>query len=396
MDATRNKPDHTIFEKADFYLDSRYQVKQILGKGSYGTVCSAVDLNSKGQAQLAIKKVSNIFNKELLMKRAVRELKLMRYFKGHKNIVGLVDLDIVLLKPYDGLYCFQELIDYDLARVIHSSVQFSEYHISSFLYQILCGVKYIHSAEVIHRDLKPGNILVTIHGTLKICDFGLARGISKEYLNLGLRSQAITNYVATRWYRAPELMLSRKSYGKEGEYIVLFQCAITLWLTNKILKVDMWAVGCIFGELYGRRPLFVGSDQIHQIEEILKVLGTPGKEAIVRYGTHMAWSFFSPPKPQYKCLSWEQVYPYASPDAHDLLGKLLTWNCEERYDVDQCLEHRYLTNIRNPDDEPVCSKPFDFSFEWTATTLGQLKELLQEEVAEFKKTRMMKQKPKYF
>ncbi|GME83234.1 unnamed protein product [[Candida] boidinii] len=178
----------------------------------------------------------------------------MNFFKGHRNIVNLVDLDIVSLKPYDGLYCFQELVEYDLAKVIHSSVQLSEYHIQSFLYQILCGVLYIHSADVIHRDLKPGNILINSQGVLKICDFGLARGINSDYMKHNHKSSLITNYVATRWYRAPELMLCKRSYGKE---------------------VDMWAVGCIFVEFYGRRPIFIGNDQVHQLIEILKVLGTP-------------------------------------------------------------------------------------------------------------------------
>ena len=120
--------------------------------------------------------------------------------------MNLIDLDLVSTAPYDGLYCIQELADYDLARVIYSSIQFSEFHIQNFVYQILCGLKYIHTADVIHRDLKPGNILVTLQGVLKICDFGLARGINPKYFKQ--KSAPITNYVATRWYRAPELMLS--------------------------------------------------------------------------------------------------------------------------------------------------------------------------------------------
>ena len=171
---------------------------------------SAIDKGEDGKPRrLAIKKVTNIFNREILLKRAIRELKFLNFFKGHKNIVSLVDLEIVSEKPYDGLYCYQELVDYDLARVIHSTVQFSEFHIKHFLYQILCGLKYIHSADVIHRDLKPGNILCSIGGNLKICDFGLARGIAPQYFEQKSDEIHITSYVATRWYRACLLYTSR-------------------------------------------------------------------------------------------------------------------------------------------------------------------------------------------
>ncbi|ODQ81949.1 hypothetical protein BABINDRAFT_32129 [Babjeviella inositovora NRRL Y-12698] len=358
--SNQNPREYSVYEKANFYLDSRYQVQLVLGKGSYGTVCSAIDTiaptscggtsTSPGPHYLAIKKVSNIFHKEVLLKRAIRELKLMRHFKGHKNIINLVDLDIIYIKPYDGLYCFQELVDYDLARVIHSAVQFSEFHVQSFLYQILCGLKYIHSADVIHRDLKPGNILVTTQGSIKICDFGLARGVNPKFFRT--RSANITNYVATRWYRAPELILSNKNYTK---------------------SIDMWAVGCIFAELYGRRPLFVGNDQIHQINEILKVLGTPPRDVFTRYGSHKACDFFSPPKPQYRAIPWSHVYPYASELAHDLLENLLDWDPELRLEIQQCINHPYLNAVRDYNDEPDCTKPFDFSFEGYATSITDLK-----------------------
>ncbi|KAG7699577.1 hypothetical protein KL930_001791 [Ogataea haglerorum] len=359
-------PSRIVYEKANFYLDSRYHIISVLGKGSYGTVCSAVDMQSKDKVSIAIKKVSNIFNKEVLLKRAVRELKLMSYFKGHKNIINLVDLDIVYMKPYDGLYCFQELVDYDLAKVIHSSVQFSEFHIQCFLYQILCGLKYIHSADVIHRDLKPGNILVTSQGVLKICDFGLARGISEQYMNKNHRSSNITNYVATRWYRAPELILTRKQYGKE---------------------IDMWAVGCIFGELYGRKPLFIGDDQMHQISEICKVLGTPSRNVILGYNSTVAWDYFASSKPQFQKQEWSNVYPHASVLAHDLLSNLLCWKVDKRYTVEQCLDHPLLAEVRNLEDEPDIAQPFDFSFEWKCRTVNDMKILLHEEVELFRKER---------
>lgn len=117
--------------------------------------------------------------------------------------------------PYDGLYCYQELMDLDLARVIQGSIELTDFHVQSIIYQILCGVKYIHSARVIHRDLKPGNILVNSQGLVKICDFGLARGINEDTESERIK---ITRYVATRWYRAPELIISLKNYSTASEY----------------------------------------------------------------------------------------------------------------------------------------------------------------------------------
>lgn len=361
-----SKPGYVISDKGDFYVNSRYQIQNVLGKGSYGVVCSAVDTKTPAkEVPLAIKKVSRIFEKEVLLKRAVRELKLMRFFKGHRNIINLIDLDIVYSAPYDGLYCFQELASYDLSKVIHSSTQFSEFHIQSFLYQILCGLKYIHSADVVHRDLKPGNILVTMQGTLKICDFGLARGISPKFM--GSKSQAITNYVATRWYRAPELLLSRRNYSK---------------------LVDLWSVGCILGELYGRKPLFMGNDQIHQSTEILKVLGTPSREIILRYGSSAAWNLFSPPSPQFQPMAWSDVYPFASENAHDLMSKLICWDSNERYNVHELISHRFLRMVRDPSDEPITPQVFDFQFENTAKTFNDYKILIHEEVELFKQARL--------
>lgn len=355
--------ERNVFEDAQFMIASRYQIQQILGKGSYGTVCSAIDTKSKKNPAIAIKKVCNIFNKEVLLKRALRELKLLEFFKGHKNIIGLIDLDIVCEKPYDGLYCFQELIDYDLAKVIHSSVRFTEFHIKSYFYQICCGVKYLHSAEVIHRDLKPGNILVTSQGCLKICDFGLARGIDSQYINAHHKSSNITNYVATRWYRAPELILTRKAYGK---------------------GVDIWALGCILGELYGRKPIFIGDNQIQQVNEICKVLGTPSKEVLLEYGSNISWEVFSEPGPRYQKKPWSKLYPHANAAAQDLLDGILCWEVVRRFEIVQILNHAYLQDVRNEDEEVEKNCTFDFSFEWKVRTLHDMKLLLQEEVESFK------------
>ncbi|RLV94824.1 Sporulation-specific mitogen-activated protein kinase SMK1 [Spathaspora sp. JA1] len=345
-----------------FLVDSRYEIIKVLGKGSYGVVCLAVDaksLNSGHQHKIAIKKVTKIFNKDILLIRAIRELKFMKFFRGHKNISTLIDLDVVYVKPYDGLYCFQELADLDLARVLYSNVQFSEFHIQNFMYQIMCGMKYIHSADVIHRDLKPGNILVTTQGILKICDFGLARGINPKYFKN--RSATITNYVATRWYRAPELILSSKNYTK---------------------AVDIWAAGCILAELFGRRPLFPGKNSHEQIHELFKILGNPPADTIRKYNWKVEgilWVKFGPKK-------WKSLYPFAPNEALNLLDKLLQWDYKKRLEVDEILGHGFFKNTRNSADEPNSKELFDFSFEGWATNISQLKDLLELEVKHFKDT----------
>lgn len=274
--------------------------------------------------------------------------------------MNLIDLDLVNVKPFEGLYCIQECADSDLARVIYLLIQFSEFHIRSFTYQILCGLKYIHLASVIHRDLKPGNILVTSQGVLKICDFGLARGMAQQHMPH--RSGPITNYVATRWYRAPELMLTNKYYS----YLV-----------------DLWAVGCILGELYGRRPLFMGKHQAHQIHEILKVLGSPSHEMVRR----LEWSWASPPQPQYAPAPWQKLYPFAHSDGLRLIDSLLRWDPGQRVNAEQAMQSAYLDIVRDPDSEPTCEAVFDFTFEKNATSLHELAYCLEQEVHQFKKIR---------
>lgn len=340
---------HTLYDTPGFYVPSRYQIQSVLGSGSYGTVCCALDTPSNHP--VAIKKLSNIFHKPVLLTRAVRELKLLHHFRGHPNVVSLLDADLVYLKPYDGLYCVQEIVDYDLARVIHSGVQFSELHIRLFTYQLLAGLHYIHSADVIHRDLKPGNLLCSTTGVLKICDFGLARGYSTR----PPATRPITHYVATRWYRAPELILSPGTYTK---------------------AIDLWAVGCVVAELYGRKPPFVGSDQIQQISEITKSLGSP-PGAVTQRMPAKARAYFAPPKPQYHPVPWAQVYPYASTEAVDLMGRLLTWDPALRLSVGECLNHEFVKDVRDTLSE-VVARRFDCGFEGVGTS--QMKVVLQEEV----------------
>lgn len=247
-------------------------------------------------------------------------------------------------------------MDYDLARVLYSPVQFLEFHVRNFLYQILCGLKYVHSADVIHRDLKPGNILVLARGVLKICDFGLARAIHVAPRH-GLQApDPITNYVATRWYRAPELILRLSNYGK---------------------PVDMWAVGCILGELYGRQPLMPGKSSIHQLHEIVKYLGSPREKFILQSANWAA--------PANKCapVDWAMVYPFASSESFLVLDLLLKWDPQKRLTVEQLLKHLFFANIRDAGGEPRNCTSFKFGREEDERDLAVLQVLLKEEVAAF-------------
>lgn len=202
--------------------------------------------------------------------------------------------------------------------------------------------------------------MITISGTLKICDFGLARGVAGRYYS----TENLTRYVATRWYRAPELMLSHTPYSK---------------------GIDMWAVGCILAEFYGRRPLFQGSDETEQVFEILKVLGTPPPQVMSYYGSRTPWDPRIPSKPRYRPLSWNKVYPYASFVAHNLMSQLLCWDPRKRLTVEECLAHPFVKRVRNVNEECRSREVFNSTWEWTKTTAPDLKRLLYDEVEKFKR-----------
>lgn len=213
-----------------FTVPKRYEYIKVIGQGAYGVVCSSMDRIKN--RKVAIKKVPNAFADLIDAKRIVREIKLLNFY-NHENITSLLDV----LKPdsrtgFEDIYFVTDLMETDLHRVIYSQQDLTDDHIQYFMYQILRGVLYIHSSSVIHRDLKPSNLLLNKNCDLKICDFGLARAIETE-----ASDNTLTEYVVTRWYRAPEVILNASHYTKE---------------------LDIWSVGCIMAELLGRTPLFPG------------------------------------------------------------------------------------------------------------------------------------------
>ena len=185
-------------------LRVRYDVFKELGNGAYGQVYAARDRQVLNK-EVAIKRINKVFDKPILTKRCLRELKLLRFFNGHENITSILDIEAASMINFNEIYLIQELMEADLHQIIRSGQPLTEAHFQYFVYQILRGLKYIHSANVLHRDLKPGNILVNADCQIKICDLGLARGLNSTDDS---KKSCMTEYVATRWYRAPEVMLS--------------------------------------------------------------------------------------------------------------------------------------------------------------------------------------------
>lgn len=230
--------------KHTFSVDQRYNMIRTVGSGAYGVVISATD--SVGKADVAIKMVPKAFSDEIDAKRILREIKLLKHF-NHENIIRIVDMmppNVQYLEDFNDVYIVADLMETDLHRIIYSKQSLSIDHVQYFIYQVLRGLKYIHSCKVLHRDLKPSNLLVNSNCDLKICDFGLARGIS-EVDGMGRSgTMLLTEYVVTRWYRAPEIMLACHEYS---------------------YPIDVWSVGCIFAELLLRKPFFPGEDYIDQV-----------------------------------------------------------------------------------------------------------------------------------
>ncbi|XP_023257622.1 mitogen-activated protein kinase 7-like, partial [Seriola lalandi dorsalis] len=352
---------HSLDVKFD--VGEEYDVIETIGTGAYGVVSSA-RRRDNGQ-QVAIKKISNAFEVVTNAKRTLRELKILKHFK-HDNIIAIKDI----LQPnlphsaFKSVYVVLDLMESDLHQIIHSAQTLTPEHTRYFLYQLLRGLKYVHSANVIHRDLKPSNLLVNENCELKIGDFGMARGLSSHPEE---SHSFMTEYVATRWYRAPELLLSLNHY---------------------TLAIDLWSVGCIFAEMLGRKQLFPGKHYVHQLQLILAVLGTPPEGLIGAIRADRVRSYVQS-LPSQLAMPLAKLYPQAEPQALDLLGAMLRFDPRERISVTQALEHPYLSKYHDPDDEPICVPAFDFEFDKLPMNKEQIKEAILMEIQDFHRNKQI-------
>lgn len=284
---------------------------QLLGRGAYGSVYQATPRGF--QNKVAIKVVRQLDN-PLVCRRTLSEIRILQHLQ-HCNIVRLLDSARPCSFHRLSEACLvQKAMPYNLTQVIQKFL-LSDAQISYLTHQMLCGLHAIHSAGIIHRDIKPDNLLVAENCDLKICDFGLARAETTRER----RRSRLTEYVATRWYRAPEVMLSR--YGKAA---------------------DVWSSGCVLAEMLGRRVLFPGQGYVHQLDCIFAVLGSPTDEDLEPGYSVKSIEYIRKMLPLREKRPWREVYPHASQASLDLLDRLLTFNMNRRISTGDAARHIYV------------------------------------------------------
>ncbi|XP_025946618.1 mitogen-activated protein kinase 15 [Apteryx rowi] len=292
---------------------------------AYGIVWKAIDRRT-GET-VAVKKIFDAFRNRTDAQRTFREIMFLQEFGEHPNIIKL--LDVIRAQNDKDIYLIFESMETDLHAVIKKGNLLKDIHKCYILYQLLKATKFIHSGNVIHRDQKPSNILLDADCFVKLCDFGLARSLCQ--MNEDQGNPALTEYVATRWYRAPEILLSSQSYTK---------------------GVDMWSIGCILGELLLGKPLFPGTSTVNQIEQILRVIPAPSAEDILAMQSDYRASVINRMSSRQR-VTFEEILPSSTPlHALDLLKKLLVFNPHKRLTAEEALQHPYVKRFHCPAREP--------------------------------------------
>ncbi|RDB30566.1 putative cyclin-dependent kinase 9 [Hypsizygus marmoreus] len=313
-------------------IQADYSVTTKLGEGTFGEVHKAIH-NSTGNA-VALKRILMHNEKEGMPVTALREIKILKAL-NHPCIIEILDMFVVRSSAKDSLsvYMVFPYMDHDLAGLLENDrVKLQPSHIKLYMKQLLEGTEYMHRNNILHRDMKAANLLISNAGSLRIADFGLARAYdgsaSRGPSDLRTKERKYTNCVVTRWYRPPELLLGARHYGGE---------------------VDIWGIGCVLGEMFSRRPILPGNSDLDQLEKIWQLCGTPnqhtwpnydalpGCEGIKRFSTAHSRKI-------------RQTYESVGYETCDLLDKLLTCNPRERITAAQALDHDYFWTDPLPAD----------------------------------------------
>ncbi|KAG8731651.1 TFIIH complex serine/threonine-protein kinase subunit kin28 [Ceratobasidium sp. 428] len=299
-----------VVEKANSLVAKKWTKDMKIGEGTYAVVYKGRQAST--DRKIAIKKIKVAQMKEGLDQSAIREVRYLRELH-HPNVIELLDV----FSTKTNLNLVLEFLETDLEAVIkdRSSV-FLPADIKSWMAMALRGLEYCHRNWVLHRDLKPNNLLIAADGQLKLADFGLARDFADP-------GQKMTCQVITRWYRPPELLYGARYYST---------------------GVDMWSVGCIFAELMLRTPYLPGESDMDQLKTIFRALGTPTEEDWPGHTSLPDYTSFGHfPKSPLKLL-----FSAASTEALDLLSKFLIYDPRKRISAYDALNHTYFFNAPYP------------------------------------------------
>ncbi|KAH8392646.1 hypothetical protein KR200_004604 [Drosophila serrata] len=343
-------------KETEWVIPDIYEIVGPLGAGSYGQVAIARVHGSS--YHVAMKKLLQPFETSEHAKRVYREIRLLKHM-DHVNVIGLLDTfhppspnPNPTMDDLQQVYLVTNLMSEDLHSFTRRA-ELNNYEVKMILYKILRGIKYIHSAGVLHRDLKPGNIAINQNLEVRILDFGMARVLAQD----------MTDYVGTVWYRAPELLFCWKQYTK---------------------AIDMWSVGCILAELLMGRALFPSTHFLNQLELVLNFMGAPSKEFINRIEDNSARQYVER-YPYREVLSFRQRFPHIDPVAVDLLEKMLEMIPDRRITADEAMNHPYLRDLIEEHHHLEDIAPaYDQNFENMNLPINCWKELILNEIKNFR------------
>jgi len=287
---------------------ARFDILEKLGEGTYGMVYKARE--KKTDRIFALKRINLDSNGEGIPATSLREVALLREL-DHPNIVKLEDVITVS----NRLFLVFEFLDRDLKKYLDTVDVIQPALVKSYLYQLIQSIAYCHSHRILHRDLKPQNILIDNTGALKLADFGLGRAF-------GVPMRPYTKEVITLWYRAPELLMGSKVYAT---------------------PVDVWAIGCIFAEMATLRALFQGDSEVDQLYRIFHILGTPSNEVWPNFNQ---LANFSPQFPQWKRDDIKKYVPGLEESGYQLLLEMLQYDPTKRITAKKALKHPYFNSLR--------------------------------------------------
>ena len=313
-------------EEIDAKLLLKYEIIQKIGKGGFGVVWKAIDLELN--KLVILKKIFGAFHTDSDSQRTYREIFILREFNHHSNIINL--LRIYISSNEKDVYLIFEYMETDLHAVLIARV-LDENQRKFIFYQILKTLKYIHSANVIHRDIKPSNIFINRDCKIKIGDFGLARTVRADDSSNSMEP-IMTDNIATRWYRPPEILLASKNYNK---------------------MADIWSVGCVLAEMVTSKVLFPGSSSLNQIERILEFTGLPNKQEELTNMNSEIFDVFLNNLQHIKKKNLNYYFPVGNEDAIDLVVKMVCFNPKDRIKIEDALNHKYFREFRKEEEEIV-------------------------------------------